>query len=96
MLTKTKVVLAAALMLGTASAAMAGDQTDDRGGFVVPGSTVGVNPVFHPRWFPGYAAHQSNATQPGSAGESYGYVTSPKKTPRATREQAQDHYSDRQ
>jgi hypothetical protein len=96
MLTKTKVVLAAALMLGTASAALAGDQTDERGGFVLPGSMDGVNPVFHPRWFPGYAAHQSNAAQPGNAGEAYGYVTSSKKTHRVTHEQTQDHYSDRQ
>jgi hypothetical protein len=46
MLTKTKIVLAAALMLGTASAAMAGS--------VMPGSKDGVNPAYHPRWFPEY------------------------------------------
>jgi hypothetical protein len=46
MLTKTKVVLAAALMLGTASTALAGH--------VVPGSMDGVNPIYHPRWFPQY------------------------------------------
>jgi hypothetical protein len=46
MLTKTKIVLAAALMLGTASAALAGS--------VMPGSMDGVNPVDHPRWFPEY------------------------------------------
>jgi hypothetical protein len=49
MLTKTKIVLAAALMLGSASAAMAG-------GYVVPGSMDGVNPALHPRWFPEYGA----------------------------------------
>jgi hypothetical protein len=87
MLTKTKVVLAAALMLGTASAALAGDQTDDRGGFVVPGSTVGVNPVYHPDIF-------GNASKGGKA---YGYVASPKakQTPSVTREQNQDHFNDR-
>jgi hypothetical protein len=84
MLSKTKVVLAAVLMLGTASMALAGDQTDERGGFVVPGSTVGVNPVFHPGWFPGYAAQQSNA------GAAYGYVVTPKKAPRVTHERTQD------
>jgi len=91
MLTKTKVVLAAALMLGTASAALAGDQTDDRGGFVVPGSTVGVNPVYHPDIF-------GNASNASEGGKAYGYVASPKakQTPRVTREQNQDHYSDRQ
>jgi hypothetical protein len=46
MLTKTKLVLAAALMLGTASAASAG--------YVLPGSMDGVNPAYHPRWFPQY------------------------------------------
>ena len=46
MLTKTKIVLAAALMLGTASAALAGS--------VMPGSMDGVNPAYHPRWFPEY------------------------------------------
>jgi hypothetical protein len=84
MLSKTKIVLAAVLMFGTASVALAGDQTDERGGFVVPGSTVGVNPVFHPGWFPGYAAQQSNA------GAAYGYVVTPKKAPRVTHERTQD------
>jgi hypothetical protein len=84
MLNKTKVALAAALILGTASAALAGDQGEDRGGFVLPGSMVGVNPVLHPRWFPGYAAHH------GSTGESYGYVVSPKQTHRVSHEQTQD------
>jgi hypothetical protein len=46
MLTKTKIVLVAALMLGTASAALAGS--------VMPGSMDGVNPAYHPRWFPEY------------------------------------------
>ena len=47
MLTKMKLVLAAALVLGTGSAALAG-------GYVLPGSTGGVNPAYHPRWFPQY------------------------------------------
>jgi hypothetical protein len=50
MLTKTKFALAAALILGTASAALAG-QSDDRGGFVMPGSLDGVNPAYHPGIF---------------------------------------------
>jgi hypothetical protein len=86
MLTKTKVVLAAALMLGTASAALAGDQTDERGGYVLPGSTVGVNPVYHPGWFPGYAARQADT---GTAGQAYGYVT-PKPAHRAAHVRTQD------
>ncbi len=88
MLTKTKVVLAAALMLGTASAALAGDQTDERGGYVLPGSTDGVNPVFHPRWFPGYAARHAD-TGTGIAGQAYGYVA-PKQKHRVSHEQIQD------
>jgi hypothetical protein len=49
MLTKTRIALAAALILGTASAVMAADSGEnDKGGSVVPGSAVGVNPVDHP------------------------------------------------
>ncbi len=90
MSTKTKVVLAAALMLGTASAALAGDQTDERGGYVLPGNTDGVNPVYHPGWFPGYAARHADT---GTAGQAYGYVpapAAPKQTHRATHVRIQD------
>ena len=87
MLTKTKVVLAAALMLGTASAALAGDQNEERGGYVLPGNTDGVNPVYHPGWFPGYAArHATN----GTAGEAYGFAPAPKPTHRVSHERTQD------
>jgi hypothetical protein len=52
MSTKTNIALAAALILGTASAALAGsDNTEDRGGFVIPCSLDGVNPVYHHRIF---------------------------------------------
>jgi hypothetical protein len=52
MLTKTKIALAAALVLGTASAALAGDSNSDPGGgYVMPGSLDGVNPAFHPGIF---------------------------------------------
>jgi hypothetical protein len=45
---KTKIVLAAALLLGTASAALAADSGENNmGGSVVPGSSVGVNPADH-------------------------------------------------
>jgi hypothetical protein len=50
MLTKTKIALAALLMLGTASAALASNENDggnNTGGYVLPGNTVGVNPVYH-------------------------------------------------
>ena len=47
MLTKIKLALAAVLVLGAASSALAG-------GTVEPGSMDGVNPAYHPRWFPEY------------------------------------------
>jgi hypothetical protein len=75
MLTKTKVVLAAALTLGTASAALAGDQTDERGGYVLPGNMDGVNPVYHPGWFPGNAARRAYS---GTGAQAYGYAVTPR------------------
>jgi hypothetical protein len=47
-------------IVGAVSAAQAGDQGEDRGGFVVPGSMVGVNPVYHPGWL-GKADNARNA-----------------------------------
>jgi hypothetical protein len=85
MLTKTKLALAAALIVGTASAALANDSGENTmGGAVMPGSMDGVNPAYHPRWFPDYAVHH------GNAGESYGSAASPKKTHHVTHEQTQD------
>src|ERR1700730_12701610 len=84
MLTKTKLALAAAVIVGTASAALANDSGENNmGGAVMPGSMDGVNPAYHPRWFPGTAHH-------GNAGQAYGYVASPKKTHHVTHEQTQD------
>ena len=70
MLTKTKLVLAAVLVLGAGSLAQASNENDggnETGGFVLPGSMAGVNPVYHPRWFPQYgrvmrAYDRANAT----------------------------------
>jgi len=50
MLTKTKMALVAALILSTASAALASDH-EDTGGAVMPGSLDGVNPADHPGIF---------------------------------------------
>jgi hypothetical protein len=48
MLNKTKIAIAAALILGTASAVLAADSGENNmGGAVMPGSTVGVNPADH-------------------------------------------------
>ena len=52
MLNKAMIVLAAALVLGAASGARAG-------GYVVPGSTAGVNPAYHPYWYPQYGRVRS-------------------------------------
>jgi hypothetical protein len=51
MFTKTKIALATALVLSSGVAALANDQTEERGGFVIPGSMDGVNPVYHPDIF---------------------------------------------
>jgi hypothetical protein len=73
MLTKTTTALAAALILSTASAALAGDSGENnQGGYVLPGSTDGVNPAYHPGIF-------GNA----DAAKTYGFVVSPKQTHRA-------------
>jgi hypothetical protein len=52
MLIKTTIAFATALILGTACAALAGSEnTENRGGFVIPCSLDGVNPVYHPLIF---------------------------------------------
>jgi hypothetical protein len=52
MLSKTKIALAAALIIGTASAALANDSGENNmGGSVRPGSLDGVNPAYHPGIF---------------------------------------------
>jgi hypothetical protein len=51
MSTKTKIMLAAALILGTASAALADSDQSNSGGYVLPGSMDGVNPAYHPGIF---------------------------------------------
>ena len=53
---KTAMIVAITLgVLGSASAALAGTKDDDggtgAGGYLVPGSSVGVNPVYHPELF---------------------------------------------
>jgi hypothetical protein len=50
MLNGTKTALSIVMIFAAAPAAMAGGSANDeeRGGFVIEGSTVGVNPVYHP------------------------------------------------
>ncbi len=47
----TKTILATALILGTASVALANENEGETGGWVVPGSMDGVNPAHHPDIF---------------------------------------------
>ncbi len=54
---KTLIALSTAIalgLLGAASVAQASNENDggnETGGYVLPGNTVGVNPVFHPGLF---------------------------------------------
>jgi hypothetical protein len=78
---KTLIAMSAAIALGiigAASVAQASDSGEnDQGGFVMPGSMTGVNPVFHPGWF-GKASN---------AGSAYGYAVLPIHKHRPAREQ---------
>ena len=72
---RTLIALSAAIalgVLGAASTAQAGNEGEDTGGFVMPGSMVGVNPVYHPEWF-------GRRTEAGAdrAGNAYGYAPLP-------------------
>ncbi len=55
-MTKIWIALSTAIVVGLlgASVAQASNENDggnETGGYVVPGSTVGVNPAYHPGWF---------------------------------------------
>ena len=76
MLTRTKIVLAAALILGTASAALADSDQNDSGGYVLPGSMDGVNPAYHPGIFGNPAVAKSY----GFVETSHGWAVSPSRT----------------
>ncbi len=78
MLTKTKIALATALILGTASVALAGDQTDERGGYQVQ---TWQQIEQDQRDIQNQIQRQYHT---GNAGSAYGYVVSPKHTHRAS------------
>jgi len=65
MFSKTKMILAAALILGS-GVALANDRDGEEGGFVLSGSMDGVNPAYH--------RDLSGAPQPNKAGRAYDYV----------------------
>jgi hypothetical protein len=80
---RTSIAISAAIVLGivgAATAALANDSGEnDRGGYVVPGSMVGVNPAYHPDLF-------------GQAGGSaYGYAPAPIQTHRPVRARTREH-----
>jgi hypothetical protein len=79
MLTKTKIALAAVVVLGFAGGSAASDNNsgDYYGGFVIPGSTDGVNPVDHPGWF-------GKAWNSGRANNAFAYAPEVYATPRGT------------
>jgi hypothetical protein len=70
-------------VLGAATAARAGDQGEERGGYVVPGSMVGVNPVYHPNWF-----RRAGNAEP--AGNAFDYAPVPVQKHHAVRERGRD------
>ena len=81
MFSKTKMVLAAALVLGSGVATLANDRDGEEGGFVLSGSMDGVNPAYHPDLHAGYAAQQRKAggslgsvASRSKAGTAFGYV----------------------
>jgi hypothetical protein len=80
MLTKTKIALATAFILGTASAALANDQTDERGGYQVQ---TWQQIEQDQRAFQNQIQRQSHS---GNAGSAFGYVVSPKHHRRASHE----------
>ncbi|HWF97498.1 MAG TPA: hypothetical protein VG291_21315 [Xanthobacteraceae bacterium] len=81
MLTKTKIVLATLLMLGTASAALADGNMNNSGGSVMPGSLDGVNPAYHP----GIFGNAATARSYGFVQTAHGWIVAPNQT---VREQA--------
>lgn len=72
--------------LGTASVAQAGNQGEDRGGFVMPGSMDGVNPVYHPEWF-GKGASTRNVAP---ADDAFGYAVPSIRKHRPAQERTRD------
>jgi hypothetical protein len=65
MFTRIKVALSIVMICGGAPAALAaGSENEDRGGFAIDGSTVGVNPVYHEVMVIGRDGHVTTTTMP--------------------------------
>ena len=71
MFNKTKIAMCVALVLGGAlSSALAANENDggnETGGYVLPGSMDGVNPVYHPDIFGKPATKAFGLVSPSSA-----------------------------
>jgi hypothetical protein len=83
----TKIALAAAIILSTASlgtvSALASDNSGEySGGFVIPGSTDGVNPAYH----------RGLSTQTRRGADAYGYVAPRANTLRTAPTTHEDNY----
>lgn len=81
MLTKTKIALAAVLVLGSLGSAALASESDDSGGSVMPGSLDGVNPAYHP----GIFRNANTARAYGFVETQHGWAAVPNQT---IREQA--------
>jgi hypothetical protein len=83
MSTKIKLVLAAVLVLGASSLAQASNENDggnETGGYVLPGNLRnldGINPAYHPRWFPNYGRVMRAYDRANSNIYSGGYLPNP-------------------
>ena len=64
MFTRTKIGLAAGIMLAAAPVALAASDNDERGGFVIEGSSVGVNPAYHHVLMIGPDGHVTTGAMP--------------------------------
>jgi hypothetical protein len=96
MLIKTKIALAAAVMLGAASVALAADD-DQHGGYreLGSGGTVkeGINPVDHPS-LSGQPARQPTIPTEGRASEGRASPESARQSPEAARKEGEDYGSE--
>jgi hypothetical protein len=96
MLIKTKIALAAAVMLGAVSVALAADD-DQHGGFreLGNGATVkeGINPVDHPS-LSGQPVRQPTIQTEGRAPEGRASPESARQSPEAARKEGEDYGSE--
>jgi hypothetical protein len=64
MFTMTKIALAATIILAAAPVALAASDHGENGGFVIEGSSVGVNPAYHQVLMIGADGHVTTGAMP--------------------------------